>query len=439
MSQYEHTTESDQNMYTDDVTYSPQGMDFTQHSTYPTAPIYYPYYPTVYVPIIYYYHPHMYSSYPFLPANYVPPPYSLSPSHPPPPPVSHVPPLDLNSLQEESLSTDTSLTQIESQAETTSCEQSVELQTEPTTCDQSIKQSVELQTKPTTCSSQSMTRSAKKHRRRQKSITKAVLEQSTVDPTSTLKLSSTEIILKPTSMEESSSSCDKTPKKQWGDDSSDSENKEGKEVHNTAAKNKIMQWLYDETKDELSIAKLKRVKIAQTMGYYGHLDDWKNPTRRITLLCSKTKVRTIRDGWLLFPIIPYKEWLDSYTVYRKNSKCLMCDQVFDMIYPKVFCKDCFIELRNGKHCKIEKLVLHQSLLYRLKYYFNFLHDIPTTHSYFGVCSKCDNRCFCIWFYGYRAMCIDCVIGIHDGKYPNGKYFDCSVNSLEVILDSYTKY
>ena len=186
--------------------------------------------------------------------------------------------------------------------------------------------------------------------------------------------------------------------------------------------------------DDHSLMSQNSLGIAKKMGYYGVLDDWTNLARRVALLCGSKRI--IRIGWLLFPYIQYSKWLKIHREYKKANTCLKCAKKWNLGFPRVYCDPCSIDIKNDKHCLIEERSLDQDLIDRIKLYFSFLFRIPKSKGYFGVCSQCTSDVFCVWYYGYRCICIDCVIKLHNERYPKGKYFDPTQEDLKTILASY---
>ena len=176
--------------------------------------------------------------------------------------------------------------------------------------------------------------------------------------------------------------------------------------------------------------------MAVSMGYYGYQDDWKHPSRRLTLLCPQNKVRVIRDGWLLMPFTTYREWIKPYNTFKKNNVCLKCNRHCILPFSQAYCRSCFCEIRRDNHCHVTSVIMSSFHLNQVKHFFKFLLDIPEVNSYFGVCSQCHTRVFHIWFHGYRNICIDCVIKMHNLKYPKGKYLNCDEDDLDEIINSY---
>lgn len=106
---------------------------------------------------------------------------------------------------------------------------------------------------------------------------------------------------------------------------------------------------------------------------------------------------------------------------------------------KVYCRDCFIEIKNDRHCEVEvRIISNKKAINEIKNYFRFLFNIAVTDEYFSTYCKCNSKRLNVWFYGYRSICIDCVTKIHNSLYPNGKYLDCEQDDLQVILNSYRK-
>lgn len=183
----------------------------------------------------------------------------------------------------------------------------------------------------------------------------------------------------------------------------------------------------------------KFINYPVEMGYYGRFDEWKDISKRITLLCLKVKKCNIREGWLPFPMAPCANWYNLYMNYRKLDKCLKCEMKFSLSFPKVYCDDCFQEVKHDDYCVIQKRIIPKEPLNQIRKYFQFIFSAPQSNGFYGQCYLCKNRTFCVWYYGYRCICIQCVTRLHDLKFPNGKYLNCEEDNLDVIVRSYLQY
>lgn len=89
-----------------------------------------------------------------------------------------------------------------------------------------------------------------------------------------------------------------------------------------------MSLYYDSFTERREMRKIQENKDfmdwADKLGFYGTFNDWKDPSKRITLLCLKDKKYSIRKGWVAFTNILHDAWIKTYTIFKKKHKCLKC-------------------------------------------------------------------------------------------------------------------
>jgi hypothetical protein len=217
----------------------------------------------------------------------------------------------------------------------------------------------------------------------------------------------------------------------------DKDTSEHKVKRKSKHKNKLTQ-VKNMTKKQIPPAPIQCIQTAKILGYYGKTDDWKIPSKRIALLSKQHKNSFIRNGWLLYPNITYNEWYTNYMIFKKKKCCLKCNKNFDIFFTKVYCNKCVFEILRDDHCEVEKIAMDWHSLNYMRQYFMFLLNIPITNKFVCICSVCKEKSFCVWFSGFREICIGCTIMIHNTKYPNGKYLDCNEDNLKTIINSYPK-
>ena len=177
--------------------------------------------------------------------------------------------------------------------------------------------------------------------------------------------------------------------------------------------------------------------VAIRLGYYGKFDEWENLSYRIRLLSLHTKKYAHRYGWTNHPNIRYVNWINPYIEFKNRNKCLKCKTECLLKFPKVYCDKCRIEIIYNQHCLVREIILDSELLNRINKFFYFIDDIPKAKGYFDICCKCMTKVFCVYYYSYRQICIECIIKLHNDLYPQGKYLTCGENNLYDILESYS--
>lgn len=181
----------------------------------------------------------------------------------------------------------------------------------------------------------------------------------------------------------------------------------------------------------------KTMDVAEKLGYCGEFDDWRSFGDRVALLCRIKKICFIRKGWIAFTHINFSDWNKAYSQFRKDNKCLKCKTECELTFLHVYCDTCYEEIKANRHCEVEEKTYDVTSLNTIRSYFQFISEIPNSEWATCICFKCEQRNFSVWFYNYKCVCINCLVQIHNGKYPKGKYFDINENNLDVIVKSYT--
>lgn len=179
------------------------------------------------------------------------------------------------------------------------------------------------------------------------------------------------------------------------------------------------------------------IDLAVELGYCVVENEWQSPTRRVALLAKPTCTYKIIKVWSLrFPRgIKHPEWVETWIDFLARKQCLRCEVFTETSLAKPYCKGCITQVAKNIP-QITHKSLSRDILNTFERYFNWLLKIDTIDKYSGQCSMCKINNPFIWYYGYRSVCIECVIWSHESRFTHEGFFSSISDDLYQILGQY---